>query len=177
MLIAFKHQLKQLAKNHEEFVEQIRTRVGPEKADHYVEPLKNLVVVMPGMIAQVQSWSNDTRIPSQEKKLHGFMLTYLYHPVDFLPESGKGLFGYLDDAYFVGSIYSRTMRLMDYETRRTLPNLGPLVDSVDEWLQMAREVIAPEAKKIDDLIEELVHGRLDAFDRLMTQNETALKEL
>ena len=54
---------------------------------------------MPDMIAQVKSWSNDFRIPSKEKKLHGFMLTYLYHPVDFLPESGKGLMGYLDDAY------------------------------------------------------------------------------
>jgi uncharacterized membrane protein YkvA (DUF1232 family) len=177
MLIAFKQQLKQLAKNHEEFVGHIRARVGREKGGHYVEPLKNLVVVMPEMIAQVHSWSNDARIPSKEKKLHGYMLTYLYHPVDFLPESGEGLFGYLDDAYFVGSIYSRTMRLMDYETRRTLPNLGPLTDSIDEWLQMAREVISPEVKKIDELIEELVHGRMDAFDRLMAQNNMASKEL
>ena len=87
------------------------------------------------MIAQLQSWGNDSRIPSNEKKLHGFMSTYLYHPVDFLPESGGGLFGYLDDAYLVGSIYYRTMSAMDYDKRRTLPNLGPLTASIDEWLQ------------------------------------------
>lgn len=176
MLIAFKQQLKNLAKNHKEFLGQIQSRAGHEKAEKYVEPLKNLVVVMPDMIAQVQSWSNDSRIPSKEKKLHGFMLTYLYHPVDFLPESKKGLFGYLDDAYLVGSIYSRTMRLMDYDTRRTLPNLAPIATSVEEWLKLAREVISPEAKKIDELLEELVHGRLDVFDRVMAQNEIALKE-
>ena len=177
MLIAFKQQLKQLAKNQDEFIQHIGSRVGQEKARQYVDSLKNLVVVMPEMIAQVQSWSNDSRIPSKEKKLHGFMLTYLYHPVDFLPESGKGLFGYLDDAYLVGSIYSRTMRLMDYDTRKTLPNLGPLATSVDEWLKLAREVIPSECQKIDGLLEELVHGRLDAFDRLMAQNEAAIREL
>lgn len=170
MLIAFKQQLKQLAKNQNEFFEHVQARVGHEKAGRYVEPLKNLVLVMPEMIAQVQSWSNDSRIPSMEKKLHGFMLTYLYHPVDFLPESGKGLFGYLDDAYLVGSIYSRTMRLMDHDTRRTLPNLGPLVTYVEEWLTSARDVIPAECQKIDGLLDELVHGRLDAFDRLMAQN-------
>jgi hypothetical protein len=66
---------------------------------------------------------------------------------------------------------------MDYETRRTLPNLGPLVGSIDEWLQIAREVIPFESKKIDGLLEELVDGRLDAFDRLMAQNEVVSKEL
>lgn len=177
MLIAFKQQLKELAKNDGELLEHVRSRVGHEKAGHYVEPLKNLVLVMPEMIAQVQSWSNDNRIPSKEKKLHGFMLTYLYHPVDFLPESGKGLFGYLDDAYLVGSIFSRTMRMMDFETRRTLPNLAPIATSVEEWLKLAREVILPEAKKIDELLEELVNGRLDVFDRLMAQHETALREV
>lgn len=177
MLIAFKEQLKLLAKNQKEFGENIESRVGHEKAERYVEPLKNLVVVMPEMIAQVQAWSNDVRIPSNEKKLHGFMLTYLYHPLDFLPESGKGLFGYLDDAYFVGSVYSRTMRMMDYDKRRTLPNLAPITKSIEEWLGLAREVISAEAKKIDDLLDELAQGRFDAFDRLMAQNEPVLKEV
>jgi uncharacterized membrane protein YkvA (DUF1232 family) len=175
MLMAFKQQLKHLAKNREEFMEHIQSRVGHKKAGDFVEPLRNLAVVMPEMIAQVQSWSNDTRIPSKEKKLHGFMLTYLYHPVDFLPESGRGLFGYLDDAYLVGSIYSRTMRLMDFDTRKTLPNLGPLATSVDDWLKAAREVLPSECQKIDSLLEELVQGRLDAFDRLMSQNEAAMR--
>ena len=173
MLNAFKQQLKQLAKNHEEFLEHVELRVGQEKAGEYMEPLKNLVVVMPEMIAQIQSWSNDAQVPSNEKKLHGFMLTYLYHPVDFLPESGKGLFGYLDDAYLVGSIFSHTMRLIDFDTRRTLPNLAPIASSVEGWLNIAKEVIAPEAKKIDKLLEELVNGRMDAFERLMAQSEKA----
>ena len=93
MLNAFKQQLKEVAKNrNEEFLGHIRTRVSSEKVDATAEALRNLIVVMPDMIAQVQARSNDTRIPSKEKKLLGFMLTYLYHPVDFLPESGKGLF-------------------------------------------------------------------------------------
>lgn len=171
MLNAFKQQLKQLAETPEELHFEIESRVGKEKALQYIESLKNLILVMPDMVAQVRSWSNDSRIPSMEKKLHGFMLTYLYHPVDFLPESGKGLFGYLDDAYIVGSIYSRTMRCMDYDKRSTLPNLEPLTKSIHEWLAAVREVIPSECQKIDQLLQELVEGKLNTFDQLMAQQE------
>ena len=172
MLYAFKQQLKEVAKNrNEEFLGHIRSRVSSEKVDATAEALRNLIVVMPDMIAQVQAWSNDTRISSKEKKLHGFMLTYLYHPVDFLPESGKGLFGYLDDAYFVGSIYSRAMSLMDHDPRKGSPTLGPEAKNINEWLQITRDVIPNESQKIDNLLGELVNGRLDVFDRMMAQNE------
>jgi len=176
MLNAFKQQLKELAKNEsEEFLGHIRSRVSAERVDATAEALKNLIVVMPDMIAQVQAWSNDSRIPSKEKKLHGFMLTYLYHPVDFLPESGKGLFGYLDDAYFVGSVFFRTINLMEDDTRKGLAKLGPEAKNINEWLQVTRDVISGECRRIDALLGELVNGRFDVFDRLMARNEPALK--
>jgi len=174
MLYAFKQQLRELAKNKNgEFLGHVHSRVSSEKVDTISEALKNLIVVMPDMIAQVQVWSNDTRVPSTEKKLHGFMLTYLYHPVDFIPEAGNGLFGYLDDAYFVGSIYSRAMSLMDHDPRKGAAALGPEANTVNEWLQITREVIPIESQKIDAFLGELVDGRLDVFDRLMAQQEQA----
>ena len=174
MLTAFKEHLKQLAKNkNDEFLEQIRRRAGLEKRSEYGEALKNLIVVMPDMIKQIQAWSNDSRIPSQEKKLHGFMLTYLYHPLDFIPEARNGFFGYLDDAYLVGTIYYRTIGLIELENHKAAVNNGPSEAHVNEWLKMVRAVIPVESKKIDALLGELINGRFHSFDRLIAQTEAA----
>jgi len=99
------------------------------------------------LIAQIRAWAGDPRIPRHEKQLQGFLLTYLYHPTDFLPESNWGLFGYLDDAYLVGRIYLDTLRIMS-DSPASLPNVAAFGPAVPRWLESARQVIPAEAAKI-----------------------------
>ena len=178
MLKALKNQLVQLSEiNGDGFASKIRFRVSMEEGDAAVASLRNLILMMPELISQIRSWMNDPRVPERDKKLHGFMLTYLYHPIDFLPDSDHGLYGYLDDAYFVGCIYINSMQHMDFGSRRSQPNTEPLETAVPKWLDMTRKVLPHETKKIDEMISELLQGHLDAFSRLMSQEDRTEKEI
>jgi len=123
---------------------------------------------MPELIAQIRAWMEAPGIPAQLKRLHGFLLSYLYHPTDFIPES-DGLFGYLDDAYLVGRVYTRTMQQLDHRTRRTLPNLADLSVQVAPWLDLARRLLPAETQRIDHLLDEIVAGRSEAFQHMMNK--------
>jgi len=92
------------------------------------------------------------------------LLTYLYHPTDFLPESDWGLFGYLDDAYLVGRIYLDTLRTMS-DSPASLPNVEEFGEAVPPWLESARRVIPAEAAKIDLLLNELRAGNVGEPER------------
>ena len=169
MLQALKSQLKTLAADpHDEFSTQIRRLVGAYEAVHYTKPLRSLILVMPELIAQIRTWMEAPGIPAQLKRVHGFLLSYLYHPTDFLPES-DGLFGYLDDAYLVGRVYARTMQQLDHRTRRTLPNLADLSGQMATWLDLARRLLPTETQQIDHLLDEIVAGRSEAFRHLMSK--------
>ena len=169
MLQALKSQLRALAADpHDSFTAHIRKRVGTVEAVHYTKPLRSLILVMPELIAQIRAWMEEPAIVPQLKRLHGFLLSYLYHPTDFLPES-DGLFGYLDDAYLVGRVYARTMQQLDHRTRRTLPNLADLSGQVASWLDLARRLLPTETQRIDHLLDEIVGGRPEAFHRMMNK--------
>jgi uncharacterized membrane protein YkvA (DUF1232 family) len=166
MLHAFKDQLKTLAaSNLDEFRREIGWRAPNDRADAYVDPVRNLVIVMPDLIGLIQIWSDDERVPAVEKTLHGFVLTYLYHPADFIPDSGSRFFSYVDDAYLVGSAFLRTFQHL--EGRGADPALQALAANVRTWLQRVRELIPVESGKIDALLGELVNGRRERFDELL----------
>lgn len=169
MLQALKSQLRALAADPQDsFASHIRKRIGAAEAVHYTKPLRSLILVMPELIAQIRTWMEMPAIPPRLKRLHGFLLSYLYHPADFLPES-DGLFGYLDDAYLVGRVYARTMQQLDHRTRCSLPNLGDLSGQVGPWLDLARRLLPDETQRIDHLLEEIVAGRSEAFHRMMNK--------
>ena len=170
MLQALKNQLKTLAEDpRDPFAANIRKRVGTVEAVHYTKPLRSLILVMPELITQIRAWMEQPALPPRLKHLHGFLLSYLYHPTDFLPEDSVGLFGYLDDAYLVGSVYARTMQQLDHRTRRTLPNLADLSGQVAKWLELARQLLPSETQRIDHLLEEIIAGRSEAFHHLMSK--------
>jgi uncharacterized membrane protein YkvA (DUF1232 family) len=172
MLKVLKEQLMNLSKNDaDDFSAKIRSRLPGKPGEEAVESLKSLILLMPSLISQIRAWANDPRIPARDKELHGFILTYLYHPVDFLPESEHGLFGYLDDAYFVGAVYANALLHMDYGTRQILPHMKSFETDVPRWLTIAKQVIPEETKKMDALLQELIQGREDAFHRLMSQEQ------
>lgn len=170
MLQALKSQLTQLAEDpRDPFSEQIRRRIGPKEAVHYTKDLRSLILVMPELIAQIRAWLEEPAMPPAVKRLHGFLLTYLYHPADFLPEGSTGLFGYLDDAYFVGSAYLRTMEQMDHAARRTLPNLNDLRPQVSKWLEQARQLLPEETGRIERMLNEILQGKTKEFRELLSR--------
>lgn len=170
MLQALKSQLRTLAEDpHDPFAANIRKRVGTVEAVHYTKPLRSLILVMPELIAQIRAWLEQPALTPRLKHLHGFLLSYLYHPTDFLPEDSVGLFGYLDDAYLVGSVYTRTVQQLDHRTRRTLPNLADLSGQMATWLDLARRLLPTETQQIDHLLDEIVAGRSEAFRHLMSK--------
>ena len=165
MLKALKNQLVLLAEQEQErFVAEVERRCHPTNAADTAAALRELIVAMPDLIAQIRAWAGDPRVPRHEKQLQGFLLTYLYHPTDFLPESSWGLFGYLDDAYLVGRIYLDTLRTMS-DSPASLPNVKEFEAAAPRWLESARQVIPAEAAKIDLLLNERLAGNAGEPER------------
>ena len=120
MLRALKQQLIQLSEDQKDpFAAILKKKVGARQAKALAGPLKNFILVLPEMIAQVRVWSDAQNLSEQIHNLNGNLLTYLYHPADFLHDEGYGLFGYLDDAYLVGSVYCATLRALGPESIRS----------------------------------------------------------
>ena len=92
-------------------------------------------------------------------------MTYLYHPIDFLPDEVQGLFGYLDDAYFVGVIYQQ---FSNYQGQGDVMRADRHIESVSDRLEMVRQVLPKETKKIDQMIEELRRGEKGSFHKMMS---------
>lgn len=169
MLKAFKAQLRQLSyQNSEELVRDVRSRLGSAYQEKHLESVKSLVLVMPDLIQQIQIWANDSRVPKEDKKLHGYLLTYLFHPVDFLPDSQGHVFGYTDDAYLVGSVFVRTAQHIGSAGDKN--HLQGLAKDVYQWMDVVREVIPAESQKIDRLLGDLIEGRESQFQAVFEQS-------
>ncbi len=167
MLRAFKNQLGLLAaESGVDFAKQVRRRVGAKRSSRHVSEAMNLIMIMPDLIAEIRELSDSDRMPKHLKALNGFLLAYLYHPIDFLPEKDAGLFGYLDDAYFVGQVYNRARLVQNLPVRETIGLKG-----LSALLSCARQVIPKESKQIDNLLEELEQGKRDLFEKVMKKQE------
>lgn len=165
MLKALKNQLSLMAIEYgEDFADQVRKRIGRRKTGVHISRSLNLVLMMPDLVARCSDLSNSDRVPSAIKGLNGFLLTYLYHPVDFISDDGS-LFGYLDDAYFVGTVFQKVrehvpgIRTAAEELYRDLP----------QALESVRAVLPAESRQIDRMIAELEDGRTDLFEELMNK--------
>ncbi|OVE75546.1 hypothetical protein BVX98_07465 [bacterium F11] len=174
MLRSFKEHLKKLSREDmDDFSKRIlvRTqfRVKDEEAKKYPQALKSLILVMPDLINQVQTLSHDRKIPHQEKQLIGYLLTLIHQPHEITPYRSFGMFGYLEDAYLTGKVYSRILRFLDEGGNSNHLELGDLPRDVSTWLNMAKKVVPSEAQKVDRMLEELVADRLDTFQRVMEE--------
>ena len=129
------------------------------------ELLRNFIVVLPEMVNQVQAWIAAPDASPRVKRLHGFMLTYLYHPTDYIPEDTNTLFGYLDDAYMFGSLYIRL--LSDVRPTRHLSNLESISRQLPLWLRVTRSVLPKETREMDRMLDELERDKTDLFYGVM----------
>ena len=168
MLKAFKNQLKQMSMDPaDSFTEHLRRRVGSRQAVRlHEQPLRNMILVMPEMLLQIRAWMDEPGMSAELRRLQGFVLTYLYHPKDILPEGHNGLFGYLDDAFLVSLAFRRTLterRGLGYDSSME----RELAEQLPEWLKHTREVIPREAEQVEHMLDELLIGKTRLYEEVM----------
>jgi len=172
MLQKFKNKLIHLAEENQDFfIQNIQKRIPSEEGITMAISLQRFVLIMPDLLIQIRRWMKEPACPSQIKRLSGFLLTYIYHPFDFIPDEGLGLFGYLDDAYLTGRIYIQTMNFTDYNARHFLPNMENLATVIPKWIMATRRVLPKETGKIDTMLKDLLEGRTDSFNRLIAHQK------
>lgn len=156
MLRAMKEQLKLLSETDQSnFHVHLRGRVGKKATAILEDKLKEIIVLMPDLVERIYKYWDRSDNQSKVKNLGGYLLTYLYTPEDFLSAKEWGLFGYLDDAYFVAKMYTQVID--------EVKDSGGKVDRVDlkfydqaKYLKKyVRGVIPKESEKIDQMIFQL----------------------
>lgn len=169
MLNAFKEQLQRMASDPKDpFTDHIRKRVGIQRAPEAARVLRQMVLAMPHCAEIVSLWVNDTRQSEEQKRLLGFVLAYLYQPVDFINYEEKGLFGYLDDAYVAAAVLHRTWLSSDFENRKDLGKRASIVEQLPQWILIAREVMPWETKEIESMLDGVARGDFSAYYHLAT---------
>lgn len=167
MLKAMKQQLITLAETDKQiFHVHLRGRVG-KKATHILEDkLKEIIVLMPDLVSRIYMHWNQSGNESKVKKMGGYLLTYLYTPDDFLSTKEWGLFGYLDDAYFVAKVYTQVIDELKQSKRKIAGIDQKYYDQAKYLKRYVRGVIPKEAKKIDEMVLELVKGNEKIYEEI-----------
>jgi len=167
MLKAMKEQLKFLAqKDEDNFHVQLRTRVGKKATAVLEERLKKIILLMPDLVSRIYFYWNQSKSNTRSKQLGGYLLTYLYTPEDFLSTSEWGLFGYLDDAYFVAKIYTQVIDDATKEKQKTIGIDSKYYEEAKFLKKYVCGVIPKETKKIDDMILQLNEGNRGIYSEI-----------
>ena len=170
MLNALQGQLKLLAADPKDpFTGIIRKMVGPREAVQYEQPLRALILAMPAMIGQIRDWVSESKWPSPVKRMHAFIMAYLYSPEDFLPESSMGFFGYADDAYLVAQIYRRTLLEADSFGFKRFVVDEKLSCDVQDWLKTVKQLLPAETTAMDKMLEEVTLKQDGNFSDLLSR--------
>jgi len=165
MLRAFKEHLKEMSKNpKDKFHLQVRKRVGKRATAILEKRLRLLILLMPDIVSRIYGLWRQQKAPSEVKKLGGFPLTYLYQTKDFLSAHERGLFGYLDDAYFTALVYEKVVE----DLRQEAPSIMTSDDKknyekIKEFKRDAKIIIPKEALKIERMLEEIIKGEETVF--------------
>lgn len=169
MLKAMKQQLVSLSEEDKEnFHANLRARVGKRATAVLEERLKEIIVLMPDLVSRVYHYWNGSGSQSDIKKMGGYLLTYLYTPEDFLSTKEWGLFGYLDDAYFVAKVFTRVIDEVRAEGGRVAGKDLKYYDQAKYLKKYVRGVIPKEAEKIDAMIEEIKQGKSTLYETIFS---------
>lgn len=169
MLKAFYQQLRHMAANTEDhFHRHVVKRIGAEGATAELESaLKDAILTMPQLTSRISSLWGNLRHHSRIKSLGSYFMTYMYNPHDFIPEDeDHGLFGYVDDAYFVCAVYDLLIEeLIKMKIPLSEEDLQLRENAVRHKAQI-KAVIAPEASEIQRIIGEALDGEDETFSAL-----------
>lgn len=156
MLHAFKAQLKTLAKEPQNsFHKEIRKRIGKRATALLEKRLRQLILITPDIIERVHVFWRQFPKEAPARRISGYLLTYLYHPTDFLSEDKHGLFGYLDDAYFAALVYENVLGEVKESGHSLSLTDRRFLKDVANMKAAAKLVIPDESKKIDALFNEI----------------------
>jgi len=104
--------------------------------------------------------------------LEGFcFLTCIIRRI-FSPEDVYGLFGYLDDAYFAGAVYTQVVEEIRGKGIRLAKFDEDLNTDIKRLSKAVKIVIPKEVEKIDRLIHEATHGNYDTYLRMFSSLRT-----
>lgn len=171
MLKAMKEQLKSLAQDHDgTFHVNLRRKIGKRATQVLEKRLKQIIVLTPDLVARIYAYWEAEKAGTKTKKLGSYLLTYLYLPKDFISEEEWGLFGYLDDAYFVAKMYTTVIEEMKDSGIKIRAGDINLYDQVKMLQRDIRIVIPKEAKDIDQMINELSEGKKTVYYSLVGQD-------
>ena len=165
MLKALNERLNRLAHDpNDDFHVQIRGRIGKKATRLFEQRLKNLICLMPQVLARGLGYCKRKEVPGDIKKSIGFALTYLYHPNDFLPEDHERLFGYLDDAYCIALIHEKVLKTL---RKARVPVSAADQDFLKQFALTKRSVkavIPEEGKAIVEMVNGLFRGDYRFFN-------------
>jgi uncharacterized membrane protein YkvA (DUF1232 family) len=159
MIAGFQENLKRLLIDPNDlFHVHVRARIGKKATDHFEGKVKEFILRMPSVVSRIGRMISLEKEGSVVDRLAKYLLIYLYDPMDFLPEKDKGLFGYLDDAYFVAIVYIMILEKSD-------PSLGSSEDEqTKKWiytsLESVRYLIPDESRKIDKAVSDIVTNQI-----------------
>lgn len=167
MLRAMKEQLKILAfEDQQNFHVNLRGRVGKKATSVLEDKLKEIIVLMPDLVERIYMYWNRSDNQSKVKKMGGYLLTYLYTPEDFLSTKEWGLFGYLDDAYFVAKMYTQVIDEVHESGGKVLGVDLKHYDHAKYLKKYVRGVIPKETQKIDEMIRQLQGGKSNLYEEI-----------
>jgi uncharacterized membrane protein YkvA (DUF1232 family) len=168
MLKALANQLRNLADNAGDgFVDAIRKRMDGKATDEQVTKLKEFIFLLPSTLKQLSGYWSDKSTPAKAKEMSGLLISYVYEPNDFIPESKNGLFGYLDDAYVVVSAFLKIQDLYLRDWQDKSEDEMQLAQRARGLIVAPRIVIPEEAARIDRMIDSFMSGEIESFAEFM----------
>lgn len=168
MLKEFYQQLRHIASNTDHnFHEHVAKRVGSGATESFENILKEAILKIPELTSAIISLWGRLSSDSKFKPLGKYFVTYMCNPKDFIPEDkAHGLFGYLDDAYFVFSVYELLMEELVRMGQSLTPEDQKLKDQALTYKAKIKSVIPEEASEIQQIIGEALDGSDETFKKL-----------
>lgn len=164
MLMIIEDHLKDIAAGaKDDFRVQLRRRIGKRATLILEQRLRNIILLMPKLLAESYKHCNRREVSPDLKKLVSFTLTYFYHPMDILPDEKGKLFGYLDDAFFVALAYEAMLKTLSASGRNLTRFDHEFLRSFRPLKRVIRNVIPEESERILEIFNELLNGEHGAF--------------
>jgi len=140
--------------------------VGKKATAALEDRLREIILLMPDLVSRIYFYWNRSKVNTKSKKLGGYLLTYLYTPEDFLSAKEWGLFGYLDDAYFVAKIYTQVIDDAIEEKQKVAGMDMKYYEEAKFLKKYVRGVIPKESKKIDDMVSQLCEDNQKIYSEI-----------
>lgn len=162
MLKALQKELRELADvSIEKLRDEITKKFNSRATDEQVQAIKDFIFLMPPALKILSMYWSDKKTPAKTKKLAGLILTYVYHPNDYINDKEYGLFGYLDDAYLVVSSFLKIqdMYIRNWDDKSELER--DIIQRSKRLINAPQIVIPKISERIDSTIDDWLDGKID----------------